>query len=106
MITDSQAEASNDFIRDQSHNYARAKAERVHLEHFRKAKRAILFQDAPDGTVADKEAYTYAHVDYISLLDAIKIAVEEEERLKYQLQAATLKIEIWRTQSSNNRAGM
>lgn len=93
-----------DFMRDNAKKYAQAKANRIHLEEFRKSKKALLYQDAPPGTVAEKEAYAYAHADYLALLDGLKDAVQAEEGLRWQLEAAKLKIETWRTLQSNQRA--
>lgn len=106
MITDEQAERANDFIRDRADDIARAKASRVYLEEFRKTKKALLIQKAPDGTVQAKESYAYAHPEYEELLTGLKDAVEDEEKLRWQMVAAQTKIEIWRTQQSNKRAGM
>lgn len=106
MIPDEQAEKANDFIRDKARDYAQAKANRVYLEEFRKSKKAILYQEAPAGTVADKESFAYAHQDYIALLDGLRAAVEAEETLRWQMVAAEARIEVWRTQSANSRKGI
>lgn len=92
-----------DGIRQFGKRYAIAKSQRVQLEQFRKSKKAILFTEAPDGTVLSKESYAYAHPDYIQLLGGLGAAVLAEEECKYQLRALELRIEIWRTQSANNR---
>ena len=106
MITDEQAEKANDFIRDEADTFARAKAERIYLEEFRKSKKAMLIQDAPEGTIQTKESYAYAHEDYKQLLNGLKVAVEKEEKLRWQMIAAQTKIEIWRTQQANSRRGI
>ena len=46
------------------------------------------------GTLGNKEAYAYAHPDYVAQLEALKIATEEEERLKYMLSAAQARIAL------------
>jgi len=84
--------------------FAKAKAERIYLEEFRKSKKAILYQQSPTGTIAEREAYAYAHKEYLELLEALKHAVEIEEALRWMLVAAQARIEIWRTNSANNRA--
>ena len=106
MITDEQAEKANDWIRDNATQAAQAKSNRLHLEEFRKAKKAELFLHAPGGTVADKEAFAYSHPDYLALLDGYRVAVEEDERMRWMMEAAALRVEIWRTQSANNRRGI
>ena len=105
MITDTQAEKANDFIRDNAGKHAKAKAERIYIEQFRKSKKAMLFQEAPAGTVAEKESFAYAHPDYRALLDGLKAAVETEEELRWQMVAAESKIDVWRTQQANSRKG-
>lgn len=95
--------AAADFIRDNSQAYAKAKAERCYLEQFRKSKKALLMAESPEKTAASKEIYAYSHPDYVQLLEGLRLAIETEETLKWQLAAAEAKIEIWRTESANNR---
>ena len=92
-----------EFILKESGNYAKHRAERKHIEQYLRTKRAQLYQQAPDGTVADREAYAYGHPEYESLLEGLKAAVEEEERLGWLLRAAEHRIEIWRSIEATNR---
>lgn len=104
---DEQIERPLTFIRDRAQGHAEAKANRVYLEQFRKSKKAILMQEAErEGikTIAEREAYAYAHEDYLGLLDGLKVAVEREEYLKTQIGVAQLRIELYRTEQANQRA--
>lgn len=92
-----------EYLRTQAPAYAKAKAERVYLEQFRKSKKALLMAECKDKTAAMKEVYAYAHPEYVQLLQGLQAAVEQEEALKWTLTAAEAKIEIWRTQSANER---
>lgn len=92
-----------EFIRDNAPKYAKAKSERCYLEQFRKSKKALLMAESPERTAASKEIYAYAHPEYVELLAGLRVAIEAEETLKWQLTAAEAKIEIWRTESANNR---
>ena len=97
------------FIRDKSVEYAKAKSDRVLLEQFRKSKKAMLMQEAgTQGMKAghEREAYAYAHDDYVEILKGLSVAVEKEETLRYQIKAAELRFEMWRTQEASNRAEM
>jgi hypothetical protein len=105
MITQEQAEAAADYIRDHAGEFAKAKANRIQLEEWRKSQKAILFQQAPDGSIPAKESFAYSHPDYLKVLEGIKESVETEERLRWIMKAAELKIEIWRTQEANSRRG-
>ena len=95
-------EAINYMIKH-SQAYAIAKAEVTYLAEFRKSKKAILFAGAIGNTVADKENYAYSHPEYQQLLDELKKAVVEAERLKWMLVAAQARIDVWRSQEASNR---
>lgn len=102
MITDEDIENAANFIRDNAKYYAKAKSERIYLEEFRKTKKALLM-NSTKGTDKTREAYAYAHSEYQQLLDAIKAAREEEERLRWMMVSAEHKMDLWRTQQYNNR---
>ena len=103
MIEEINIEKALDFIRDYAEPLAKAKAERIYIEQFRKSKKALLVNSVKEGTIQAKESYAYAHSEYITLLDSFKIAVEEEERLKWMMVAAQCKIEVWRSQNASAR---
>jgi len=103
MINEIDIEKALDFIRDNSRDLAKAKADRIYLEQYRKSQKAILFQQAPKGTVQDRECFAYSHEEYLQNIEGLKVAVEEEEKLKWLMVAAQLKVEVYRTQQANNR---
>jgi hypothetical protein len=98
-----------DFILENAPNYAKAKAERIYLEEYRKTKKALLMKVAMEAgyeSAVAQEREAYAHPDYQVLLKGLAEAIEEEETLKWKLTAATIKGEIWRTESANERNGI
>lgn len=95
-----------DFLLKNAGLFAKAKAERVYLEEFRKSKKALLMQEAflaGVDTMAGQERDAYARSEYRELLEGLKAAVEQEEKLKFQLIGAQLRVDIWRTNQANNR---
>jgi hypothetical protein len=104
-VTDRQIDPHDavDFIYRQAPMYAKAKAERVYLEEFRKTKKALLMKACGETGVAAQEREAYAHADYLELLQGLKAAVESEETLRWGLVAAQARVEIWRTQEATNR---
>lgn len=87
--------------------YAKAKAERIYLEEWRKSKKALLMKEAMKAghaTTAAQEREAYAAQEYIDLLDGLKAAVEQEEACRWRLTQATTAIEVWRSKESTNRA--
>ena len=93
-----------DYIRDHAKQYAQARATRVYIEEFRKTLKARLMSEHIGEPVNAQERYAYAHNDYAELLDGLKVAIEQEENLKWKLIAAQAKIEVWRSFSANQRA--
>jgi hypothetical protein len=84
--------------------YAKARAERVYLEEFRKSKKALLMQQHSDKPIGAQEREAYAHPEYIGLLAALRVAVEAEENARWMLIAAQTRVEVWRSQEASNRA--
>lgn len=94
------------FILANSAKYAKAKSQRVYLEEFRKTKKALLMKEAlvmgiEAANAQEREAY--AHVEYQELLKGLAAAIETEETLKWNLEAARMRCDIWRTEQANNR---
>lgn len=93
-----------DYIRDNADRLAKAKAERVYLDEFRKSKKAILMQQCAELPLGAQEREAYAHADYLQVLAALRVAVEAEESLRWKMIAAQARVEVWRSQEASNRA--
>ena len=93
-----------EYIMKYSGDFAKAKANRIYLENFLKSKRSILMSKSSAKSVAAAEVDAYADPEYKSLLDGLKEAVECEEKIKWMLTAAQLKVEIWRSLEATNRS--
>lgn len=95
-----------DFLRDNASPYAKAKADRVYLDEFRKTKKALLMRDAEihgHKTGAAQEREAYAHPEYIQVLEGLKAAVEEEEKYRWLMIAAQAKVSAWQTIEATKR---
>ena len=92
-----------DYMIKNAKDYAKAKANVTYLSEFRKTKKALCFQAAMGNTIADKEAAAYAHPEYQAVLEGLREAVEEAERLRWMLVAAQARVDIWRSQEASNR---
>jgi hypothetical protein len=93
-------------IREKAPRYGEAKAQRVYLEEFRKSKKALLMKDAlvlgyEAANAQEREAY--ADPEYQTLLKGLAAAIEKEETFRWELEAARLDIEIWRTRQATER---
>ena len=92
------------YIIDTAPLYAKAKADRMYLEEYRKSKKAKLMSQAGTEVLGKQETYAYAHADYVEILEGIKQAVEKEENYRWLLTAAQARIEVWRTNQYSMRA--
>lgn len=84
--------------------YAKAKANRVQLEEYRKSLKALLMKRCGVDAIGAQEREAYAHDEYVAHLEGLRAAVEEEETLRWRLVASQAAIEIWRSMNASNRA--
>ena len=91
------------YLIDTAPLYAKAKADRIYLEEFRKSRKAQLQSQAGTEVIGKQESFAYAHPDYIAILEGIKQAVEIEEKYRWLMTAAQAKIECWRTEQYSAR---
>jgi hypothetical protein len=94
-----------DFLRDSAETYADAEATRVYIETFLKSKKAMLMKEVastfPSAAAQEREAM--AHPEYLELLEALREATKEKERLRYLIDAAKVRADCWRSLESSKR---
>jgi hypothetical protein len=96
-----------DFLIEQSKPYAKAKSERIYMEEYRKTLKAQLMIEAErmgHKTAVMQEREAYSSPEYEAHLQALKEAVEHEERLRWMMIAAQERIAVWRSQEASNRS--
>ena len=100
-------EETLNYIRDKAQPHAEALANRDYLKEFRKSKKAMLINEAEIKGIKgaqQRESYAYANEQYIELLEGLKVATERESYLRHQIKAAELRIDVWRSQYSRQKA--
>lgn len=104
MITDDEVERACTYLSESSRKAAKARANRLHLDDFTKHLEATLKKEHMElaGNAQEREAR--ADDRYRLHLEAVGIAVEEDCYNTYMREAASARIEVWRTQCSNERA--
>ena len=104
MITDDEIDTAVHWLASHAEEAARARAERVYCEEYRKSLKAILASQSNEKAEAAKERSAYAHPKYLEHLEALKKAVLEDEKNRALRGAAEMKIEAWRSQEANKRS--
>lgn len=96
-------QAALQVIWDTAPKLAKAKAERIYLEEYRKSLKAILMKACKESSAVAQEREAYADDSYVSHLKALSFAVEAEETLRWRMVASEAAVEVWRSQESSNR---
>jgi hypothetical protein len=91
------------YLIDTAPLYAKAKADRMYLEEYRKSIKAQLMSQSGTEVLGKQETFAYAHKDYIGILEGIRQAVEKEENYRWLMTAAQARIEVWRTEQYSAR---
>jgi hypothetical protein len=103
MMSERDPNDAVDYILRNSPKFARAKAERVYIEEYRKSLKAILMKRSLENAIGAQEREAYAHEEYQQLLEGLRDAIEIEEKLRWDLIGAQARIDIWRTEQANQR---
>jgi hypothetical protein len=97
-------QAAIQVLWDTAPKLATAKATRVYLEEYRKSLKAILMKASNQTTAVLQEREAYADESYVAHLAGLRVAVEEEEKLRWRMIASQAAIEVWRSQEASNRS--
>jgi hypothetical protein len=92
-----------DLIFKTAPHYAKAKGNLAQFEAFKHSLKAIEMSKSEATTIGGKEMDAYKSQAYQELCEAIGLATEETEALRWQLEAAKMRFEAWRTQEASNR---
>lgn len=93
-----------EFIIKTAPSFAAAQSQHDHLCEFRKTKKAMLMLASPESTAIMREADAYANPEYLQVLEGIKVSGEEAITLKWHLEAARMRVDVWRSMESSNRS--
>jgi len=104
MIDESDIEKALDWLVKNATPAAQARANRQYMEEFRKVIKSQLMKGCGEESAAAQEREAYAHPDYAKHLNALRTAVEMDERFRWLTVAAEAKIEVWRSEQANARA--
>lgn len=106
MIEDSEVEKALDYLRESSDSCAKRRAERIYLEEFTGSLKAQIMSEHLAETLGAQERYAKTDIRFRNHLEALKVAIYEDERGRFLREAAGAKIEAWRTQQANARGGI
>ena len=100
--TDEAFEAAQ-FIFDNSDQYAKSYARRVALEHYIKAEKAVQMIASSQPSISGKEMEAQASQSFMDKIDELEKAAFAEKSAQTKIKGYELFIEVFRTESANNR---
>ena len=104
IVTDEEVEKALDYLRDSAPKLATAKAAAVRCERVLKTTKALAMKASGETSAAAQEREALCSLQYENAVNEEFMAVEHYETIKALRDAASMKIEAWRTASSNYRA--
>jgi hypothetical protein len=84
--------------------FGEAKGRRIYMEEYRKSLKAMIMKRSLETSVNAQEREAYSDPEYVQHLKALQEAVQIEEEIRWGLIAAQARVEVYRTQSANERA--
>ena len=93
------------YITQNASVFAKAKADRTFVENTLRVVKSELMNEE-EGTLGNKEAYSYAHPRYKAQLEALREATQLEEEMLWMMKAAMARVEVWKCQQFTARAEM
>ncbi len=103
MVSDESLEKALDYLRDTALDAANARASRLYLDDYSRVVKAMVMSEHLAEPVNAQERYAYSDLRYKNHLEALKLAIYEDEKARYLREAAAIKIEVWRSEQANER---
>jgi beta-phosphoglucomutase-like phosphatase (HAD superfamily) len=104
LVSEADVERALDFLRDNARDIGEAKAAAVKAEHMLRHIKAVAMKISGEPSVSAQEREAYASDQYMKAIENAAEAAGVYEQMKALREAAAMKIESWRTQSSNYRS--
>ena len=104
VISENQVEKAMNYLAETDEDYGKSVGLVKGLEHYLKTVKSQVFLNS-SGTVAEREAKSYASKDYREKILEHQNAVTDKEIMAAKRKRAELTVDVWRTQQANRRQG-
>ena len=104
IVTEEEVGKALDWLRDSAFDIGQAKARAVKAERMVSHTEALMFLAAEGSSAEARKAGARASSEYLDAINEEAFAAGELAKLYSLREAASMKIEAWRTQESNFRA--
>lgn len=106
LIPDSAVEEAFTWLNDNADACAEARAHRIYIEEYRKVLKARIMKEHMDKSLGAQEREAYASERYVEHLEGLRIAVTNDERMRFIKEKNLALVEAWRTAAANRRVSI
>jgi hypothetical protein len=99
MIDETEIERAVNWLAKAAEKAAAAAANRRYMEEYRKTLKSQLMAERVDSPLSAQERDAYADARYVEHLDALREAVQVDEKFRWLRVAAETKISVWQSQT-------
>lgn len=89
--------------RSRAKNFGQQYGEKETADDYLKTTYAILYEDAPEGTVAEKDAWVRRQGEYVDAIERKRDAYATYKASETYMKLLFAEAEVWRTKQANNR---
>lgn len=104
MVTETQADAAVNYLRDTAEDYGKACGRLAYLDGNLRRIKALEMLTAK-GTLGEREAQAYASDAYKQALEQLEEATATRETIRAMRDAAQARFEQWRSENSARKHG-
>ena len=90
-------------LRSKSQEIGEAYGRKETADDFLKTQYAILYEDAPQGSVAERDSWVKRQDEYIAAVERKKNDFTDWKTKDIFVKLALAEVEVWRTKQANNR---
>lgn len=97
------AYSAAEFVINNGKALGKAYSRRVALEHYIKAVKSVMMIASSQPSISGKEMEAQASAEFAKKISELELAALEEKTLQTEIKGYELFIEVFRTESANNR---
>lgn len=89
--------------RERADGYGRVYGRKETAEDYCKLKYAELYEDAPEGSVAERDAWVRRQPEYVAAIERKRDAFAKWKEAETYMKLLFAEAEVWRTKQANDR---
>jgi hypothetical protein len=98
VIAEKEVERAVNWLAASAEKAAQATAERQYMAEYRKVLKAQIMREHDDKPLVAQEREAYADGRYVEHLEALREAIQRDEKLRWLKTAAETKVSAWQSQ--------